>query len=55
MDTEFDSGRVMEQGLVTFTKMGNGPWMEDGQQLKPCWTESSFGRSMECLINYAES
>ncbi|OAY54522.1 protein MANNAN SYNTHESIS-RELATED 2 [Manihot esculenta] len=47
VDTEFDSGRVMEQGLVTFTKMGKGPWMEDGQQLKPCWTESSFDQVEE--------
>ncbi|KAF2302927.1 hypothetical protein GH714_011129 [Hevea brasiliensis] len=42
VDAEFDSGKVTEQGLVTFAKMGNGPWMEDGQQLKPCWTESTF-------------
>lgn len=48
MDAEFDSGKVTERGLVTFKNMGDGPWMEDGQQLRPCWTESTFGRLIDC-------
>ncbi|XP_065852426.1 protein MANNAN SYNTHESIS-RELATED 2-like [Euphorbia lathyris] len=43
-DVEFDSGemKLSEQGLASFAK--DGPWMEDGQELKPCWTKSSFDK-----------
>ena len=44
-DVEFDSEKVSEQGLVTFSKKStNGPWVEGGLELKPCWKESNFGR-----------
>ncbi|EEF34090.1 protein MANNAN SYNTHESIS-RELATED 2 [Ricinus communis] len=41
-DVEFDSGKVTEHGLVTFAKSTNGPWIEDAQELKPCWSKSNF-------------
>ncbi|KAG6764989.1 protein MANNAN SYNTHESIS-RELATED 2-like [Populus alba x Populus x berolinensis] len=42
-DVEFDSEKVSDQGLVTFSKKStNGPWIESGQELKPCWKESTF-------------
>ncbi|CAN0880508.1 Protein MANNAN SYNTHESIS-RELATED 2 [Linum grandiflorum] len=36
-DVEFDSGRMMEK----FSMKSNGPWMEESQELKPCWTKKS--------------
>ncbi|KAJ6983751.1 hypothetical protein NC653_026535 [Populus alba x Populus x berolinensis] len=34
-DVEFDSEKVSEQGLVTFSKKStNGPWVEGGLELK---------------------
>ncbi|KAK3206457.1 hypothetical protein Dsin_020503 [Dipteronia sinensis] len=32
------------QGLFTLTKRssGRGPWLEDGSELKPCWSNTSF-------------
>lgn len=41
-DAEFDSGKVTEHRLVAFSKTSNGPWMENTQELKPCWKESNF-------------
>ncbi|KAJ6349754.1 hypothetical protein OIU78_006038 [Salix suchowensis] len=42
-DVEFDSEKVSEQGVVSFSKRStNGPWIESGQELKPCWKESTF-------------
>ncbi|KAI5575644.1 hypothetical protein BDE02_10G225400 [Populus trichocarpa] len=42
-DVEFDGEKVSEQGLVTFSKKStNGPWVEGGLELKPCWKESNF-------------
>ncbi|XP_044495873.1 protein MANNAN SYNTHESIS-RELATED 2-like [Mangifera indica] len=37
-----DVAMVAEQGLHTIAKMGKGPWLEDGQELKPCWSKSNF-------------
>ncbi|KAG5239452.1 protein MANNAN SYNTHESIS-RELATED [Salix suchowensis] len=42
-DVEFESEKVSEQGVVSFSKRStNGPWIESGQELKPCWKESTF-------------
>jgi len=54
-DVEFDSEKVSDQGLVTFSKKStNGPWIESGQELKPCWKESTLGRFTCELDNYLE-
>ncbi|KAJ8756293.1 hypothetical protein K2173_025105 [Erythroxylum novogranatense] len=39
-DLEFHGGKVSKQGLATFSKTSDGPWVVDGEQLKPCWTRS---------------
>lgn len=39
-----DVAMVAEQGLHTIAKMGKGPWLEDGQEIKPCWSKSNFGK-----------
>ncbi|CAN1298617.1 Protein MANNAN SYNTHESIS-RELATED 2 [Linum perenne] len=37
-DVEFDSGDGMEK----FTMKSNGPWMEERQELRPCWKKAGF-------------
>ncbi|XP_031250308.1 protein MANNAN SYNTHESIS-RELATED 2-like [Pistacia vera] len=37
-----DVAKVAEQGLYTIANMGKGPWLEDGQELKPCWSKSNY-------------
>ncbi|KAK1578150.1 hypothetical protein Q3G72_027928 [Acer saccharum] len=38
-----DVAKVAEQGLFTLTKRsGKGPWLEDGSELKPCWSKTNF-------------
>ncbi|KAK1577420.1 hypothetical protein Q3G72_021606 [Acer saccharum] len=38
-----DATKVAEQGLFTLTKWsGKGPWLEDGSELKPCWSKTNF-------------
>lgn len=40
---------------MTFSKKStNGPWIENGQELKPCWKESTLGRFTCELDNYLE-
>lgn len=41
-DVEFDGDQVTERGLVSFSRKGSGPWVEDSQALKPCWEISSI-------------
>ncbi|CAL1373982.1 unnamed protein product [Linum trigynum] len=36
-DVEFDSGKVMEK----FAMKTNGPWMEESEELTPCWKKKS--------------
>ncbi|TXG69540.1 hypothetical protein EZV62_004475 [Acer yangbiense] len=38
-----DVAKVAEQGLFTLTKRsGKGTWLEDGSELKPCWSKTNF-------------
>ncbi|KAK1575647.1 hypothetical protein Q3G72_007237 [Acer saccharum] len=38
-----DVAKVAEQGLFTLTKWsGKVPWLEDGSELKPCWSKTNF-------------
>ncbi|KAK1578910.1 hypothetical protein Q3G72_034068 [Acer saccharum] len=40
-----DVAKVAEQGLFTLTKRsGKGPWLEDGSELKPCWSKTNFDK-----------
>ncbi|XP_022720870.1 uncharacterized protein LOC111278536 [Durio zibethinus] len=42
-DTQFDSANVIEKdGLVKLSKRSKGPWIEDSQELKPCWRTTNF-------------
>lgn len=38
-----DVAKVAEEGLRTIAKLSKGPWLEDGEQLKPCWSKTNFG------------
>ncbi|KAH9716102.1 protein MANNAN SYNTHESIS-RELATED 1 [Citrus sinensis] len=37
-----DVAKVAEEGLRTIAKLSKGPWLEDGEQLKPCWSKTNF-------------
>ncbi|KAF8400233.1 hypothetical protein HHK36_013530 [Tetracentron sinense] len=39
LGVHFDTITVTEQSLVTLPRVSKGPWTEDGQELKPCWTK----------------
>ncbi|KAK9281120.1 hypothetical protein L1049_004013 [Liquidambar formosana] len=38
-DVQFDSSKATEQSLATVSRASKGPWKEDGQELKSCWTK----------------
>ncbi|RWR91480.1 GDP-fucose protein O-fucosyltransferase [Cinnamomum micranthum f. kanehirae] len=37
-DFSFDEMKVEEKGAATLSRLSKGPWKEDDQILKPCWT-----------------
>ncbi|OMO76106.1 GDP-fucose protein O-fucosyltransferase [Corchorus capsularis] len=40
-DSQFDNANLIENdGLVTLSKRSKGPWIEDSQELKPCWSKT---------------
>ncbi|XWS20635.1 hypothetical protein CRYUN_Cryun31cG0119600 [Craigia yunnanensis] len=42
-DTQFDNGNVIKKdGLVKLSKRSKGPWIEDSQELKQCWSTTAF-------------
>ncbi|GMI91978.1 Mannan Synthesis Related 2 [Hibiscus trionum] len=42
-DVQFDSANtIVNDGLVKLSKRSKGPWMEDIQELKPCWSRTDF-------------
>ncbi|GLU17458.1 hypothetical protein SLE2022_338240 [Rubroshorea leprosula] len=42
-DAQFESSRLIEQdGLVRLAKRSKGPWIRDGELLKPCWTKTAL-------------
>ncbi|XP_021297262.1 uncharacterized protein LOC110426369 [Herrania umbratica] len=42
-DSQFDNSNVIENdGLVKLSKGSKGPWIEDSQELKPCWSKTAF-------------
>ncbi|KAK8551084.1 hypothetical protein V6N13_119574 [Hibiscus sabdariffa] len=42
-DVQFDSANtIANDGLVKLSKRSKGPWMEDIQELKPCWRRTDF-------------
>ncbi|KAK9022451.1 hypothetical protein V6N11_002713 [Hibiscus sabdariffa] len=42
-DVQFDSANtIANDGLVKLSKRSKGPWMEDIQELKPCWSRTDF-------------
>lgn len=41
-DARFDDAKVSQQSHVTVLKVKKGPWTDDGQELKTCWTQPSL-------------
>ena len=42
-DAHFESVNAIENdGLVKLSKRSKGPWMEDIQELKPCWSRTDL-------------
>ncbi|KAL2462419.1 O-fucosyltransferase family protein [Forsythia ovata] len=42
-----ETKRASENGLVSVTKGGDGPWKEDGLTLKPCWDKPALEEAGE--------
>ncbi|PPD86477.1 hypothetical protein GOBAR_DD16589 [Gossypium barbadense] len=42
-DVQVGNANVIEKdGLVKLSKGSKGPWMKDSQELKPCWSRTTF-------------
>ncbi|KAA8541545.1 hypothetical protein F0562_022697 [Nyssa sinensis] len=39
---QYDNAKTSEHSLVTRTRGNNGPWKEDGLDVKPCWTKPTL-------------
>lgn len=39
----YDATKASEQSLATLPKETDGPWKEDGLNLKPCWPKPVLG------------
>lgn len=42
-DTDFDSIETMEHVITVSRKTAAGPWKEDDEELKPCWSKPDLG------------
>lgn len=42
-DSRFDNAKSTEKSLATFQGENTGPWRDDTQVPKPCWTKPTSG------------
>ncbi|CAL5423146.1 unnamed protein product [Camellia sinensis] len=43
----YDNVKFTEHTAITHARASNGPWKEDGLDLKPCWTKPSLEEAIQ--------
>lgn len=51
-DIPFDEMKIKDRSVTTLSRLGKGPWKEDDQMMKPCWTRPI---SSKCCFTARES
>uniref|UniRef100_A0A5B7A8W2 O-fucosyltransferase family protein n=1 Tax=Davidia involucrata TaxID=16924 RepID=A0A5B7A8W2_DAVIN len=45
--SHYDNAKTSEHNLVTLPRASNGPWKEDGLDIKPCWTKPTLEEAQQ--------